>query len=126
MGTLKILVVEDEPIIRDLIVDFLTGEGFEPIAVADGGQAVALATQERPDLILLDMMLPAVDGASVLRLLRDNPRTRSIRVIAMSADERQLRVARSLKVSEVLPKPFNLLDLLDLIAAPAVSPAESR
>jgi CheY-like chemotaxis protein len=120
VGHHRILVVEDEPLIRELIVDFLTGEGLEATSASNGREAIEIAVRERPDLILLDMMLPLLDGTEVVRELRKRPRTRSIRIIAMSADSRILRAATSLSVDDVLPKPFNLLDLLDLISAEAV------
>lgn len=117
MGSNRILVVEDEPIIRDLIVDFLTGEGLEAISASNGREAIDVATRERPDVILLDMMLPVIGGAQVVQELRKRQRTRSIRIIAMSADARNLREASSLLVDDVLPKPFNLLDLLDMLSS---------
>lgn len=117
MGAIQVLVVEDEPIIRDLIVDFLEGEGIEAASASDGHQALDIAIRDGPDLILLDMMLPGLDGVEVARRLRRDPRTQRTPVIAMSADARTLRQASSLPLDGVLPKPFNLLDLLDMITA---------
>jgi CheY-like chemotaxis protein len=108
----RILIVEDDPIIQSLIVEFLSDEGFDMLAAADGRTGVDLARQERPDLILMDLMLPVVDGMSATRTLKRDPGTRPIPIIAISAGT-NLRVhAEHLPADSVVGKPFDLDTLL--------------
>lgn len=116
-----ILVAEDEPSIRELIDDFLASEGFVTLTARNGREAIAVAMSRQPDIVLMDMMLPEMDGAEAIRCLRHDARTSSIRVIAMSADARALQTARALTVDGMLSKPFDLSDLLALIATQCAS-----
>ena len=70
MSALKILVVDDEPAVTDLLAYNLRKSGYEPLVAADGRAALRLARQTNPDLILLDLMLPELDGLDVCRELR--------------------------------------------------------
>ena len=81
----KVLVADDDRDIRDLLVDTLVECGYEVIKAADGRAAFELACQEEPDLILLDVWMPALDGFEVLGKLRDTPNTRSIPVVLLTA-----------------------------------------
>jgi len=104
--------VEDDPVIQSLIVEFLGDEGFELLAASDGQAGVDLARQMLPDLILMDLMLPIMDGMSATRALKSDPRTRNIPVIAVSAGT-NLRVhAERLPADGVVGKPFDLDTLL--------------
>src|SRR5262245_43050502 len=80
-----ILVVEDHKDARDLCAAFLRHEGFRVVTAKDGRQGRDQALQLRPDLIVMDLALPAIDGASVTRILRNHERTASIPVIAVTA-----------------------------------------
>ena len=81
----KILVADDEQDVRDLLTDILLDSGYEVIEAADGGAALDKATSERPDLILLDVLMPVMDGLQVLRRLRENPAMEEIPVILLTA-----------------------------------------
>ena len=81
----KILVADDEQDVRDLLTDILLDSGYEVIEAADGGAALDKATSERPDLILLDVMMPVMDGLQVLRRLRENPAMEELPVILLTA-----------------------------------------
>lgn len=108
----RILIVEDDPVIQSLIVEFLGDEGFETIAVSDGQSGVDAARAMRPDLILMDLMLPVLDGMAATRELKRDPMTREIPVIAVSAGT-NLRVhAEQLPADGVVGKPFDLDTLL--------------
>jgi CheY-like chemotaxis protein len=113
-GTLKkcVLIVEDEPTIRELLDDFLTSEGFETRVASDGRSALEIAERDRPDLILMDVMLPVLDGATATRLLKERDATRDIRVVAMSANSAALDDRRVLPADGVIRKPFDLEKLL--------------
>ncbi|MGB7910745.1 MAG: response regulator [Desulfobaccales bacterium] len=81
----KILLVEDNEMNRDMLSRRLLKQGFEVVIAVDGEQAVALARSEAPDLILMDISLPGLDGWEATRLLKAMPETRSIPIIALTA-----------------------------------------
>lgn len=78
-------MVEDNFYSRDILIRRLTRAGYQVIAALDGGQALQLALSQRPDLILLDIRLPVMDGYEVARSLRAAPETRTTPIIAMTA-----------------------------------------
>ncbi len=81
----KILVVEDNEMNRDMLTRRLGRRGFEPLVAVDGREAVEMAKSEQPDVILMDMSLPVMDGWEATRRLKSAPETRSIPVIALTA-----------------------------------------
>jgi CheY-like chemotaxis protein len=81
----KILLVEDSEMSRDMLARRLARRGYEVVIAVDGGQGVTLAQAEAPDLILMDMNLPVLDGSEATRQLRAAPATRSIPIIALTA-----------------------------------------
>ncbi|HNP69546.1 MAG TPA: response regulator [Kouleothrix sp.] len=81
----RILIVEDEALNRDMIARRLGWEGFAVILASDGQQALSLALAEQPDLILMDLGLPLINGWEATRQLKAMPATRSIPIIALSA-----------------------------------------
>ncbi len=81
----KILLVEDDEMNRDMLSRRLKRKGFEVIIAADGQQGVAKASAESPDLILLDMSLPVMDGWEAARKIKGDPQTRGIPIIALTA-----------------------------------------
>ena len=80
----NLLVVDDDLLLRQTLEDFLTGEGYEVRLAANGGMALRFAGEDPPDLILLDIRLPDMDGFEVCRRLREDPRTGRIPVIFIS------------------------------------------
>ena len=81
----RILVVEDNERNLKLVRDVLQYAGYDVIAASSGEQGVALAKERVPDLVLMDLQLPTMDGAEALRILRDDPLTREIPVVAVTA-----------------------------------------
>jgi CheY-like chemotaxis protein len=81
----KILLVEDNEMNRDMLSRRLQRRGFEVVIAVDGAEGVALATSEIPDLILMDMSLPVMDGWEATRTIKGNSTTKSIPVIALTA-----------------------------------------
>ena len=81
----KILLVEDNEMNRDMLSRRLLKQGFEMVIAVDGEQAIDLARSESPDLILMDISLPGLDGWGATRLLKAMPETRSIPIIALTA-----------------------------------------
>ena len=82
----KILIVEDNPMNRTLIQAVLKPEGYEFVVAEDGQAGVDLAVREKPDLILMDVMLPIMNGYNATRKIKMNPNTRHIPVLAITAN----------------------------------------
>lgn len=80
----KILIVEDEATLQKALAEFLAEDGFEVLCASDGEQAVALAKSKKPDLVLLDIILPKKDGYEVLTELKNEASTKSIPVILLT------------------------------------------
>lgn len=89
----KIMLVEDDKSLREIYSIRLVAEGYEVVSAGDGEEALAMAVQERPDLILSDVMMPKISGFDMLDILRSTPETKNIKVIMMTAlsseDQRQ-------------------------------------
>ena len=81
----KLLVVEDNEMNRDMLVRRLQRRGYEVAMAVDGGQGLEIARSESPDLILMDMSLPVMDGWEAVRLLKAAPETQTIPIIALTA-----------------------------------------
>ena len=82
----KILLVEDNEMNRDMLSRRLIRNGFAVVVAVDGGQAVTMAASENPDLILMDMSLPVIDGLEATRQVKAAPGTRAIPIIALTAN----------------------------------------
>jgi two-component system cell cycle response regulator DivK len=105
----KILVVEDNLMNLELVMDILETSGYAVVAAQNGNEALELANREQPDLILMDIQLPELDGLEVTRRLKNNTTTRHIKVVALTAhamrgDEDR---ARQAGCSGYIPKPIN-------------------
>jgi len=110
MGNRRILVVEDERTIAEAVTARLRAEGFDVDAAADGPTAVATARRTRPDLVVLDVMLPGFDGLEVCRRIQAE---RPVPVIMLTArgDETDLLVGLAVGADDYLTKPFSLREL---------------
>jgi two-component system alkaline phosphatase synthesis response regulator PhoP len=113
---LKILVVDDEPAVTELLVYNLRKAGYEPLTAADGREALRRARQDPPDLILLDLMLPEIDGLEVCRELR---KTSTVPILMLTArgEEIDRVVGLELGADDYLAKPFSIRELLARIKA---------
>jgi diguanylate cyclase (GGDEF)-like protein len=109
-----ILVADDEPVILALIKRRLEWEEYRVETAEDGGQAVEAARRTLPDLIILDVMMPVLDGLQACRLLKDDPATRDIPVIFLSAlDDTDTKVSGlALGANDYVSKPFRVEELL--------------
>jgi two-component system, cell cycle response regulator DivK len=114
----KILLVEDNEMNRDMLSRRLERRGYEVIIAIDGAQGVALTTSERPDLILMDMSLPVMDGWEATRQLKANPLTQKIPTIALTAHAMSGDREKALEAGcdDYDTKPIDLPRLLDKIA----------
>lgn len=108
MSEKKVLVAEDQPDIRNLIAYSLRFVGYEVIEAVNGKDAVAKAKAERPDLILLDVRMPTMNGYEACSLLKDEDSTRDIPVIFLSARGQENEIMHGLDVGaeEYILKPF--------------------
>jgi DNA-binding response OmpR family regulator len=113
----KILVVDDEHSVRSLVADFFTPLGYQVITTENGNDALELAATEEPDVILLDVVMPGLDGTDVCKALRANEKTANIPVIMMTGfPGAAIDVSQSAPDDLVL-KPFMLSDLLKRVRA---------
>jgi CheY-like chemotaxis protein len=110
-----ILVVDDELLVRDLLVQFLSLRGYRALGVKDGSEALSMVEQAPPDLILLDLLMPGMDGVEVLRQLRQREYTGGVIIITGSHDEERLDEAWAVGPQEVIGKPIDLEQLLTSI-----------
>lgn len=81
----KIMIVEDDVTLRDIYTTRFKAEGYEVVSASDGETALTVAVKEKPDLILLDIMMPKISGFDVLDILRDTEETRDTKIVVMSA-----------------------------------------
>ena len=117
MAVKKILVVDDESHIRQLIEQTLIKAKYDVITAEDGKEALDKMVSERPDLIILDIMMPYYDGYEVLQTLRRYPTTRNLPVIILTAknNDEDVFSAWQAGVSSYLMKPFNPTELLSYV-----------
>ena len=115
----KILLVEDNEMNRDMLSRRLTKRGFDVVVALDGTSGVASAAAESPDLILMDLSLPDVDGCEVTRQIRANTATASIPVIALTAHAMETDRVRAIEAGcqDYDTKPVDLARLLTKIDA---------
>jgi CheY-like chemotaxis protein len=107
----KILIVDDEEQIRELLREFLTGAGYEVAVAANGEEALEMAQRERPDLILLDIRMPELDGVETCVRLKTQTKTRSIPVIIATAFGDTLAEALDAGADDFVSKPFQLEEI---------------
>ena len=110
----KILVVEDEKDIRELIQLHLEKSGFETLAASDGQEAFRKIQRSRPDLILLDLMLPEMDGKELAKLLKAREETKDIPIVMLTAKTEEVDriIGFELGADDYIPKPFSPRELV--------------
>jgi two-component system, OmpR family, response regulator MtrA len=118
-GTPKILVADDEEDVRELVAYRLTRSGYLVIGAGDGQEAFELATEHAPDLMVLDVMMPKLDGYELTRRVRAEASLRSIPVILLTARSQESDVDRGFEVGadDYLRKPFNPDELVARVRA---------
>lgn len=115
-GRKTILVVDDEKPIRDILIYNLKKEGYETVEAEDGEKAISLALEKKPDLILLDVMLPKVDGLTVCKRLRLNL---SVPILILSAKDEEIDKILGLELgaNDYITKPFSVRELMARVKA---------
>ena len=111
---MKILIADDDPIVRSFLEALLTDAGYEVITASDGEKALAGVREHKPDLVILDLVMPYRDGFEVCRAIRSTPEVRSVPVIILSMKDRESDALKAfdLGADEFIRKPFNPLELL--------------
>lgn len=119
MGKRKVLVIDDEPAMHHLVQIILEVEGFEIVGMGNQTEAAEAVTSGKPDLIILDIMMPEVDGFEILRMLKGDEETRDIPVIVLTVRnmEEDVRKAKSLGADIYMTKPFQPSELVDAVHA---------
>lgn len=113
----KIMLIEDEQALADTIAFNLTAEGYSVVTVADGMEALTAIRREQPDLLLLDIMLPGIDGLEICRILRH--RLENLPIILLTAKSSEVDKVLGLNVGadDYITKPFSMMELLARVRA---------
>jgi two-component system chemotaxis response regulator CheY len=109
-----ILVVDDDEMIRELVADALSDEGYTVVTAQDGAEALGRVDEQMPALVLLDMRMPVLDGWGFARLARE--RGLRLRIVVMTAAENADRWCQEIGGDGCLPKPFDLDALFDTVS----------
>ncbi len=113
----KILIVDDEPYILNILDFSLDAEGYSVLQAADGDEALRVAAEQSPDLIIMDIMMPRLDGFETCRRLKEDVHTRDIPVVLLTARNSREDRARGdeVKADGYITKPFSPQRLLDTV-----------
>ncbi len=106
----KLLIADDNESIHDILRRVFSSDEYDIVHAYDGEEALKLAEEQQPNLILLDVLMPRVDGRDVCRKLRNNPKTRDIKIIMMTAKGAQHDriLGLQLGADDYIPKPFSV------------------
>jgi len=113
----KILVVDDEASVRHLLQVMLTTEGYEPLLAANGAEALQIAHEHLPALILLDWMMPILDGIATLQALKNDPATADLPVVMLTARQGDSDMAQAMVKGAdfYITKPFEAEEMLAVV-----------
>ncbi|MBU8921988.1 MAG: response regulator [Bacteroidales bacterium] len=113
----KVLVVDDEVNITQILEFSIGSEGYEVLTASNGEEAIDKARREQPDLIILDIMMPRIDGYEACRILKANPITKNIPVVLLTAKGRDIdkRLGYEVGASDYIIKPFSPNKLIERI-----------
>ena len=124
----KILVIDDEPAVHRLLEIIIEGEGFYIVGLDESEETGVAISGGKPDLIILDIMMPEVDGFDVLRMLKADEDTKDIPVIILTARNRRedMDKAKRLGADVYLTKPFQPAELLKAVRSVSTSPSSCQ
>jgi CheY-like chemotaxis protein len=110
----KLLMADDESGVRSLVRMTFEGDGYEILEASDGNQALKLAREHQPDLVLLDVAMPGMSGFDVCRSLKEDPETQQIKVIMLTAKAQQMDIEEGQKsgADDYFTKPFSPVVLM--------------
>ena len=132
MSKPKILIIEDERSLIDILSYNLSREGFDVISASDGTEGLRRAQTSAPDVIVLDLMLPGIDGLQICRQLRSDPKTQGIRIVMLTAKSEEVDeiVGFNMGADDYVAKPFKIKPLISRIKAllrrPSVEPVSGE
>lgn len=108
-AVVKVLIAEDSATVRRLVAARLIADGYEVLEASDGEEAVKLALEGTPDLLVLDKVMPKLDGFEVIRALREDPRTRELPIVMLTerTNEEDVLGGLDLGIEDYMPKPFS-------------------
>ena len=113
---MRVLIADDDPVVRDLLSAVFGSSDLEITLARDGEEALTVAHDTRPDYVILDYMMPKLDGLSVCRRLRRDPRTADARIVMLTASRSQsVQAWREAGADACLGKPFGALALMDAV-----------
>lgn len=116
-----ILIVDDDPAIRKMLVEVLSLEGYPTETAVNGREALDLLARGAARVVLLDLLMPVMDGRGVMNELRANPAERSRHKVILVSAIGNLESARDLEPDGVLPKPFTVDQLLNIVESTSVA-----
>lgn len=118
INTAKILVIDDEPEITEIVETFLTENGFKVLTENEPGRAIEKARGFKPDVILLDIMMPGVDGYDICQALKRDPEFSNVPIIFLTGKDRTDDMGRSFKSGGdmFIKKPFSCERLLEIVS----------
>ena len=116
MANGRILVVEDDDTLRDILAEALREDGYKVELAADGEIALELAQHWRPDLLILDLMMPNMDGEELVSSMRQVQGSASLPIIVVSASRRAEEVGARIGAQAALRKPFDLFELTERVS----------
>ena len=113
----KILIADDEPQIREILRVYFEKEGFQVVEAADGKEALQQITKERPDILLLDVMMPVMDGLAATRKIRSEPRWAKLPIVMLTAKAMPDDQERCIDAgaNDYMAKPIDVDKLLSLV-----------
>jgi CheY-like chemotaxis protein len=112
-----ILIADDDEGIRELLRELLDSEGYRVQEASNGAEAIASIAANRPHAVLMDLMMPVVSGVEATAMIKRDPRTASIPVLAMSAGRNIVALQNDIPADDFIAKPFELSTLIAAIAA---------
>jgi DNA-binding response OmpR family regulator len=124
VGKLTVLVIDDDPVILELLRVNFEIEGFDVICAADGEEGFRRARDDQPDIVISDIMMPRRDGLQLLSDLKGNASTQKLPVILLSAKAQKTEVQQGLDLGadDYITKPFDPLELIDRLNAVMTRP----
>ncbi|TML42554.1 MAG: response regulator [Actinobacteria bacterium] len=126
MPAARVLVVDDDPVIQKLLQVNFEMEGYSVITASDGAEGLERARTERPDIVILDVMMPKMNGLEVASALKADAATAGIPIILLSAkaQEADVQAGRQTGADDYVTKPFDPLELLERVARLVGEPSE--
>jgi CheY-like chemotaxis protein len=121
----SVLIIDDDATSREALLEILQEEGYEVLTASGGEEGVEAARRHRPDLLLLDMMMPGIDGVEVIRQIRSEPELQRVRIIALTGDVTRARLQNVFDAGadRFVAKPFRIPELLDSVRTVLRPPA---